>query len=451
MNSHGFVSEGVKVISADVVVLGAGITGLVSASVLLRQGYKHIVIVDEFDHVGGNHIDWSTGDYTFDAGSFIFQDDSPLLGHFPELLPLYVPIEPSWGKLNPQGAVTSYPISIRKEVIDAGVLEWVRMAGSVLKARLFHGSVNNAREFARYWIGDRLLVRSGLENYLERFFGVPAERVDIKFAQKRMMWIREHAMVSTWLKRLIKPSIAHPTNRQLARPKEGFAHLYDAAVERLKAQGVTFLLGASMKGIQREDERFRLELPDAAIDCGRVISTIPIGRAQELCAIAAPDKQLETVTLVSLFFSFDGKRGFDQSILYNFSYLGAWKRLTVYSDFYGRAHGREYFAVEVIGDQVNHSIAAAEQDFRRHVGANGLLDGDLKLEGGMIVPGAYPIYTDNAAERAARAIEGLQAFGLESFGRQGGFNYQPTARVSTVEAEAALACRQPRNSITSPD
>lgn len=46
----------------DAVVLGAGISGLVSASVLLRQGYARVLIVDEYDHIGGNHIDWSSGD-----------------------------------------------------------------------------------------------------------------------------------------------------------------------------------------------------------------------------------------------------------------------------------------------------------------------------------------------------------------------------------------------------
>ena len=32
----------------------------------------------------------------------------------------------------------------------------------------------------------------------------------------------------------------------------------------------------------------------------------------------------------------------------------------------------------------------------------------------------------------------LREWGVESFGRQGGFQYQPTARVSTKEAEVAL-------------
>jgi hypothetical protein len=57
----------------------------------------------------------------------------------------------------------------------------------------------------------------------------------------------------------------------------------------------------------------------------------------------------------------------------------------------------------------------------------------------MVLENAYPIYSQRSGEHAARAIRALEAFGIQSFGRQGGFDYQPTARVSTVEAETSLA------------
>jgi len=148
--------------SYDVIVLGAGISGLVSASILSREGSGNVLVVDEYARVGGNHIDCSIGEYTFDIGSFIFQDDSPLLAHLPEILPLYVPINPSWGRLNPQGVVTRYPISVKDDIVAAGPIEWLRMLSSVLFARIFLRRLQNARDFARYWIGVRLLHRSGL-------------------------------------------------------------------------------------------------------------------------------------------------------------------------------------------------------------------------------------------------------------------------------------------------
>ncbi|MPR12758.1 NAD(P)-binding protein [Microvirga tunisiensis] len=430
--------KGTHVVSDfDVIVLGAGITGLVSASVLSEQGYKRILVIDEYNHIGGNHIDCTFAEYTFDVGSFIFQDDSPLLRHFPELLPLYVPINPTFGRLNPQGLVTRYPISIKDDLLSAGPIELFRILTSVAFARLFRHQLNDARSFAQFWIGARLLKRSGLENYIERFHGVPAGRIDISFAEKRMGWIKEYASLTTYLRKWLKPSVKAPTNQQLARPREGFAHLYRAAAQRLESRGVHFLLGEVMQSLVKEDRTFHLRAGSQRFVASRVVSTIPIERVQGLCGMPR-DRGLQTVTLISLFFSFSGKRGFSQSILFNFSHKGAWKRLTMHSDFYGRSCGREFFSVEVIADHVHGSVTAAEQDFRQHTSANGLFVGDLKLEGSHTLANAYPIYTDQADQKATKAVAALNAFGVESFGRQGGFNYQPTARVSTLEAESAL-------------
>ena len=62
----------------------------------------------------------------------------------------------------------------------------------------------------------------------------------------------------------------------------------------------------------------------------------------------------------------------------------------------------------------------------------------LGNEGARVLSNAYPVYTDNAEEKAAAAMARLHSFGIESLGRQGAFDYQPTARDSTVKAEAAL-------------
>jgi len=426
--------------SYDVIVLGAGISGLVSASILSREGSGNVLGVDEYARFGGNLIACSIGEYTFDIGSFIFQDDSPLLAHLPEILPLYVPINPSWGRLNPQGVVTRYPISVKDDIVAAGPIEWLRMLSSVLFARIFLRRLQNARDFARYWIGVRLLHRSGLESYMERFYGLPAEKIDIKFAEKRMYWIKERASLRGIFHRWMMQASGAIANHQLARPREGFNYLYQAAVQRLERCGVAFLLGTKLRSLEEKDGVFFLETERGRVSTKRVVSTIPLERIQNLCGMPS-EERLMTVTLMSLFFSFAGDRGFAYSILYNFSLNGSWKRLTVYSDFYGKADGREYFAVEVNGDLVSGSVEAAEQDFRRHVAENGLFAGDLRLEGRHTVSNAYPVYAEGADEQAANIIAALKALGIESFGRQGGFDYQPTARDTTLKAEAALRRR----------
>jgi protoporphyrinogen oxidase len=423
--------------SFDAIILGAGISGLVAASILLKDGYRKILVVDEYDHIGGNHIDKTIGTYTFDIGSFIFQDDSPLLAHLPELLPLYTVIDPSWGRLTPQGVVTKYPISIKDDIIAAGPIEWTRILFSILFARFFCYKLKNARDFAHYWIGARLLNRTGLEKYMERFYGLPAEKIDLQFAEKRMLWIKEHASFRNLIFRWPINSTKTIQNQQLARPREGFSYLYRGSKQRLEKYGTAFVLGTKLHRLKKEQGLFYLEFGHRVVVSKRVISTIPIERIQNICKIHNCSK-INTSTLISLFFSFHGDRGFKQSILYNFSHDGPWKRLTMYSDFYGPSEGREFFAVEINADQVSGSVETAEQQFRRHVSGNGLFRGDLRLEGSHILPHAYPIYTDGAGEQALEAISALRKFGIESIGRQGGFDYQPTARDTTLKAEAAL-------------
>jgi protoporphyrinogen oxidase len=313
-----------------------------------------------------------------------------------------------------------------------------RISLSLLFARLFQRKIGSARDFARYWIGDHLLYSSGLESYMKRFYGLPPDQIDIKLAEKRMLWISENASISSIVRRLLRSFNKHPpANHQLVRPKEGFEYLYEVAAEKLKRGDVTFSLGAIPRSLSKIGRTFHLKLDDRSVHSDRLISTIPINHVEALCGLRS--EALDNITLLSLFFSFAGERHFAPSILYNFSHRGAWKRLTMHSDFYGRVHGREYFSVEVVASHIGRSVQLGEQDFVEHVRSNGLFDGDLQLEGSTILENAYPVYTKASGEHAARAMSSLEAMGIESFGRQGGFNYQPTARVSTIEAEISLS------------
>ncbi len=433
----------------DGIVLGAGISGLVSASVLLEKGARSVLVIDEYAKVGGNHLDFEIDGYTFDVGSLIFQDDSPLLHRFPELLPQYVPVEPSWSRLNPQGKVTDYPISLKDDLLAAGPLAWIAMAGSLVASRVRYRNQRNARDFTRFWVGAKAAQRTGLEHYVERFCGLPAERIDLDFAKARMMWIADNARV--WprvaavgrrIGRKLPPhreaAQSAPARhvQQLVRPREGFGALYRPAVERLEAEGVEFMLATPSTAIERGDEAMVVRTAAGDFSSPMLVSTVPTHRALALAGAEA--EPLPTVTIITLLCSFAGRRGFGTSILYNFSHDGSWKRLTMHSDFYGQEHGREYFCVEVVGSPSVRTMAQAERAFREHTSANGLFDGDLRVEGGHVLDSVYPVFTEGSAARAAEQVARLKELGVTSLGKQGGFEYQPTARVSTRHAERAL-------------
>lgn len=427
----------------DAIILGAGISGLVSASLLHRQGLKKILVIDEYGHLGGNHIDRHIGPYTFDIGTLIFQDDSPLMRHFPELLPIYHPVKIDISRVAPDGGIRRYPFSLRDDLLAAGPLEWVRLLGSLAWARLPPARIANAEDYARYWLGQRFFERSGLAQYIERFYGAPAAEIDRVFAEKRMPNIADAASLRKRIARLLGAKKGWDTKQEFVRPRGGFQLLYESARQSLTRLGTRFALGERLRSLSRDGSAFRVrtERLDAVSDC--LLATIPLNRTIELCGLSRV-ADLPSVELVSLFFSFQGGRGFSSNVLYNFGDSGRWKRVTMASDFYGLAQGREYFTVEInhvpngMVLQTHELIYGLTADFRADTASKGLFQGDLVLEGSHVLRNAYPIYRNGVMAAAEAAIDSLRDFGIRSYGRQGGFDYLPTARHVTLTVEEKL-------------
>lgn len=423
--------------------MGAGISGLVSASILHGQGLSRILILDEYDRIGGNHIHRHIGPYTFDIGTLIFQDDSPLMAHFPELLPLYHPVTIDINRVAPGGAIRRYPFSLRDDVVAAGPVEWVKLLASMAWARLPPVRITNAAEYAQYWIGPRFFARSGLANYIERFYGAEPAAIDKAFAEKRMAQIADAASFRRRLARLLGAKRPSNTKQEFVRPRDGFGELYAAARQVLMRKGTVFALGQPLDSVTKDGASFRVKTASMTAVSQNLYATIPLTRALEVCGLPSSGS-LPTVELVSLFFSFKGKRGFSSNVLYNFSPTGWWKRLTMFSDFYGPAAGREYLTVEVNWTESGLPRSTADltsslaEDFRTDTRRKQLFEGDLRLEGSHLLQNAYPIYRKGAAAAAAAAIGSLRAFGIKSFGRQGGFDYLPTARQVTLVVEETL-------------
>lgn len=430
----------------DCVILGAGISGMVSASILAKQanGNSDILVLDEFSHLGGNHISVDLGAYTFDIGSFFFADRSPLIKHFPELLSLYEnQSRGTYGiaRIAPSGATGRYPFDFKLDIFKQGPFGVVLILLSLAKSRLFTDPSLSAAHYAEYWMGGRFFVNSGLRRYMTRFYGVDPVLIEGAFARKRMSWIESNMNIRSLWRRFRNTDKPNPVSapKQLVRPRAGFPALYEAVRERLTNQGVTFRLGTSLSQIEgHRDKGFSITLESGeTIHTKRIVSTIPLTRALTLCG-KQPSEKIMATALLTLFISFKGRRGFDQNVLYNFFSEGHWKRLTMHSDFYGLVNGRSYFSLECIVRGENEPVDRYFEDFVQTVHKCGLFEGELQLEGHRLTESAYPVYTNGATEAASKAIQELTDLGIESFGRQGGFDYQPIAAVSTKTAEEAL-------------
>jgi protoporphyrinogen oxidase len=421
----------------DAIVLGAGISGLVSALLLAERG-KKVLLLDDYPELGGNHISRDINGMSFDIGCFFFHENSAFFRHFPQLLPLYLPAEARVAKMRPDGEISSYPFDLRKDLLALPFARQARIAASLIRSRLMVDPDASALDFITYWIGREFGNASGLVPYLRRFYSADPALVESSFARKRMGWVARNASLKGLL-RTLRQRRTVEQNACHVRPGAGFQEVYSKAAGMLRDKGAVIQLAAGVETISRNaDGSMSVSSAFGKVSATEVFSTVPLTTAMRYCDLPiAPE--LKSASLVSLFYSFRGNRGFDGNALYNFHDRGLWKRLTVHSDFYGEVGDRTYFSVEiaVTGDPL--SIAHCDEDFRADIAAKDLFFGDLVLEGGNVLDHAYPVYLQGATAAAGRAVEDLARFGVKSYGRQGGFDYQPTGDVSASVAETTVS------------
>lgn len=413
----------------DTVVLGAGISGLTLSHDLAKAG-ESVLLVDEYDAPGGNHVSVEISGRSFDIGAIFFWTGYPQFQMFPALSELVVPVDWSLQRVTPTGRVARYPVDMRADFFGHPLKAQAAMVSDIISARLKGQSRESALAFLEYYLGDRLMQESGILNYVKRFYGLPAESISYDFAKTRMRPVEYTASLSHLASRTFRKVFAKKQHLGselcVARPKTGFSAYYDAAVGQLHGMGVKTLFGAKLDWAGEAEEGEKLRVNGESIAAGRIISTLPLVRAASLTGCKTTDEP-RSKGLHSLFCQFRGKRGFDSLILYNFHRAGRWKRLTMHSDYYGPVDDWEYLSVEITADDPDESPEALFDDFRGTARAFGLFDGELELLGHRHTDFAYPIYDQGSARRRDALIKQVSDAGLEVAGRQGRFEYLPTS------------------------
>jgi protoporphyrinogen oxidase len=419
----------------DVLILGAGVTGLASAYFLARSGSR-VCLLDDYPTPGGNHISLDLNGYTFDVGSIFFFPNNPQFKMFPDSKENFVPVDLGMSRVTPQGHVRAYPLSFQDEILKH---PWVliRFILSLGFSRFLSGPPTNAENHATHYIGGYLYHRSGLQNYLLRFYGIDPKQISLQFVNRRMNLANLSSLrkaIQGLLGRIKRAGggAAAPKSRALARPVAGFPAHYEKVANSLRAAGVGIRCAAGLKSVRKVQDGIEIGTAHGTFFAKRVINTLPLKTVFNL--LGKPDAvEIASTKLCTLCCSFSGLRGFGTVVLYNFDDKGAWKRLTMHSDYYGKRGGREFFCVEITLRDQQPDPQNLFDDFVAHTRQLGLFQGDLRLEGNMVLEFAYPICDMQAEERRLRLIELLSQFGIETIGRQGLFEYIPHSAIA-IEA-----------------
>lgn len=397
---------------------------------MLADAGERVILIEPYDRLGGNQRSNNIGPYTFDIGSFVFFSGSPFFRRFPGAEATCQPAHIVVDRITPQRRISRYPFSVADDLFWRGPIEVALTGLSLAWGRLTSRSPKSAGSFARYYLGRRLFVESGLEAYIERLCGIPADAVEHQFAEKRMNWIARALSFESLAGMLRRKRDTGPAPAVLVRPRGGFEHMFAAVAAQLEAKGVDIRLGASVEKIERVDGGFNLTTTNGVVRAGRVISSLPLTVTAQACGLAAPDI-IRSLPLLSLYVAYDGELGFPSQVLYNFTPTGSWKRLTVHSRIYGQAEGREYLSVEA---PLAHGPVDAEAEFAAFLSfmrEHHLLTGHAMLVGHERTDFAYPTYAHGSMAASEALIEELEAMGVEMLGRQGRFDYIPTSSRAT--------------------
>lgn len=405
-----------------VAVLGAGPAGLSAAAYLSRRGVD-VDVIEKSPRIGGLQESVCIEGFHFDTGTFLYFDNHGLFDAFPGLKEHCVPIEYRPFSVLPSGKLDRYPFTPRQFLRDNGVATTAWAVADLLICKIGCFRRDTVEKFARFYMGGTIYRRSGLQNYIHRLHDLPDKEIDIDFARQRMVEIANRSFTNMF-RRLIRSRRAHIPIRQFyVRPAEGFDFFFEIIRDDLEATGVNLRRNAEATSVVRDGDEFVVTLNGEKRRYNRIVSTIPIPVMLRLIG-QAPKVRVETRSLISLFYR--GKINHHAAVLFNFTFEAAWKRITVFSRFYGPAKGEEdYFTVEITSEHGSkENVEAAQKEFEIFSERFRICKGTPRLVGHSVTPNAYPVYRRGESKLVASEKQRLQHYGIDILGRQGNFEYR---------------------------
>lgn len=427
-----------------VLVIGGGIGGLAAADALARAGHR-VVLLEAGDRLGGMHHSVEIGPYSFDLGAIFYEETAALFDLAPGLRDLCPQVQRVQCRIDPEGALCHYPIELR----DLRRWPRARLAGAVaamLAARLLLRRDGTLERACVNRLGPVFYRGTGLRDYVARFNVSPPEAIDEEFFVDRMRFVHRQTDFAA-MARAGWNGLRHgvfrvtPRDPLRVRPRAGYGVLFERIRARLEAAGVRVVLQAPVTRIEREAPgRMVVTSPAGRFRAATVVGAAPLDTLHR--AVFGTESGFESLSLLTLFVSAGRFAPGAGNLLFNFHAEGRWKRATFYSRLYpDPAIAREYFSVEATllpGEALTAEAVFAA--FRAQCLRLGLAE-DLRLEGAVTTPQAYPLYRPGQLARRAAVLERLVQAGVLPVGRQGRFEYLPTASgvVRRVQEELTRA------------
>ena len=412
----------------QITILGGGVAGVVAAYHLAQGGAK-VTLVERSAQLGGLMRSMEVGGHIYDIGAFIFDKNNAFINTFPGLREIFHETDHLNQVITVNGKLDWYPFSLKGYISDRGYTSLVVVAAQILYAKFRDRKREDLLQYIRYYIGSKLYEETGLRSYIERLYRTTDDTVGVEFGYQRLQSIENDAALRRnfimIFRRLFGSSVPESDPwRCLVRPHEGFSKVFEHIRSVLIGAGVTIECSQTIRQINRKPTGgFTITTDLANYECDRLISTIPIDQLVSCFDTSSVAYSPEYMSLISLFYTYEGDLGFDGTYLYNFTKTGSWKRLDTFSKYYGESTPH-YFAVECTSrDGDGRTIEGERHAFEAHTSSLPVLKGKLRFQGGYLTHNAYPFFRKGSREQVQALRDYAKSQGVEFTGRQGAFAY----------------------------
>ncbi len=420
----------VNVFEGPVVVVGAGVAGLVTAHLLAEAGVK-VIVVEKFTKVGGLARSYVYDEFVFDVGPHRFHTENPnIKAYLDRVL---------------EGHATAFPR--RSEVYFAGqYYRWplhpknlVQLPLPLAAKSAVDLAVNGMKTYGNSNFEDYVLRQYGPTLYEHFFKGYSVKFLGIHPRETHPDWAKvgiNRAIIDDKLQMQNLAQLAKSTLLQFNKseidflyPKGGLHVTWQKVSEMFEAHGGRIVTGVGAKLIPGKGRIAAVEFGDERVEPSAVIWTAPITLACEQLGLEKPDLPYLSTLLYNVLLKGNVPRE------YQWCYYGADDLV------FSRVSIPRFFSDDTVPRGATGlcvEVTCREGDERWIHGerlTNAIVDDLIKV--GMVrsrkdvenvhlerVPHSYPIYHTSYPQNLERARKGLAGYdNLQLAGRTGMFWY----------------------------